>query len=91
MVARELSLEVVSRRYTQALECRCLGLVTLQHLGSSWTRDQSHVPCIDRQILNQWTTREVWSILCLRDPGSSHHNHVPSIGLEKGGKTCPLH
>ena len=39
MVAHELSLAVVNRRYIQALECSCLGLVTLQHLGSSWTRD----------------------------------------------------
>ena len=26
---------------------------------SSLTRDQTHVPCIGRQILNHWTTREV--------------------------------
>ena len=26
---------------------------------SSLTRDQIHVPCIRRQILNHWTTREV--------------------------------
>ena len=25
----------------------------------SWTRDWTPVPCIDRQILNHWTTREV--------------------------------
>ena len=25
----------------------------------SWTRDWAHVPCIGRQILNHWTTREV--------------------------------
>ena len=23
------------------------------------TRDQTHVPCIGRQILNHWTTREI--------------------------------
>jgi len=28
-------------------------------VGSSWTRDQTCVPCIERQILNYWTTREV--------------------------------
>ena len=33
----------------------------LQHVGSSWTRDQTYVPCIGRQILNHWTTREVLS------------------------------
>ena len=26
---------------------------------SSPTRDRTHVPCIDRWILNHWTTREV--------------------------------
>ena len=26
--------------------------------GASWTRDQTGVPCIARQILNHWTTRE---------------------------------
>ena len=26
---------------------------------SCWTRDQTHVPCVSRQILNHWTTREV--------------------------------
>ena len=28
-------------------------------MGSSWTRDWIGVPCIGRQILNYWTTREV--------------------------------
>ena len=27
-------------------------------MGSSWTRDWTCVPCIGRQILNLWTTRE---------------------------------
>ena len=30
-----------------------------QHMESSWTRDLTCVPCIGRQILNHWTTREV--------------------------------
>ena len=29
----------------------CTGLVALQHVGSSWVRDQTHVSCIGRQIL----------------------------------------
>ena len=29
-----------------------MGLVALWHVGSSWTRAQTHVPCIGRQILN---------------------------------------
>ena len=33
-------------------------LVALRHMGSSWTRDRTHVPCIGRWILNHWTNRE---------------------------------
>ena len=29
-------------------------------MGSSWTRDQTHVPCISRQILYHWATRKAW-------------------------------
>ena len=28
-------------------------------MGSSWTRDGTHVPCIGSQVLNHWTTGEV--------------------------------
>ena len=28
------------------------------HVGSSWTRDWSNVPCITRWLLNNWTTRK---------------------------------
>ena len=34
------------------------GLVALQHVKSSRTMGQTHVPCIDRQILNHWTTKD---------------------------------
>ena len=39
-----------------------MGLVAPRHLrivGSSQTRDRTHVPCIGRRILNHWATREV--------------------------------
>ena len=32
----------------------------LWHVGSSWSRDWTRVPCLSRQILNHWTTREVY-------------------------------
>ena len=35
-----------------------LGLVALWHVGSSWARDWTHVPCIGRRIDNHWTNRE---------------------------------
>ena len=35
-------------------------------MGSSWTRDWTHVPCISRRILYHWTTMEVlWFIFGL--------------------------
>ena len=39
------------------------GLVALQHVGSSWTRDQTRVHCIGMWILNHSTTREVPRVL----------------------------
>ena len=35
-----------------------MGFVAPRHMGSSWTRDRTGVPCIARQILYLWTTRE---------------------------------
>ena len=37
------------------------GLVTPRHVGSSWVRDRTRVPC--RQIPNHWTTREAPDVL----------------------------
>ena len=34
-------------------------------MGSSWTRNQTHVPCIGRQILNHWTIREVQKLVLI--------------------------
>ena len=35
-----------------------MGLVAPQHVGPSWTRARTHVPCIGRWILNHCATRE---------------------------------
>ena len=45
------------------------GLVTLRHVGSCRTRDQTHVVCIGRQILNHWT-REVLGLLVIEVNGA---------------------
>ena len=34
-------------------------VVAPRHMGSSWTRDQTHVSCMGKWIPNHWTTREV--------------------------------
>ena len=44
---------------TQAQQLCFMDLVALQHVGSSQTRDQTHVPCINRQIFILCATREV--------------------------------
>ena len=31
---------------------------SLQHAGSSWTKDQTHVPCAGKQTVHLWATRE---------------------------------
>ena len=36
-----------------------MGLVALQHVGSSWPRHRTSVSCIGRRILIHCTTREV--------------------------------
>ena len=40
-----------------------VGLVALWHVGSSWTRDRTHVPCIGRQIRNPWTTYKIQIVI----------------------------
>ena len=37
---------------------KIFGLVALKHAGSSWTRNWTLVPCIDKWILNHWINRE---------------------------------
>ena len=39
--------------------CGGMGLVAPQHVESSRTKDQTHVPCIGKQILYHCTTLEV--------------------------------
>ena len=38
------------------------GSVALWHVEFSWTRDQTHVPCLGRQILYHWITRSPCSL-----------------------------
>ena len=35
-----------------------MGLIAPRQMGSSWTREQTDVPCSARWILNHWTTRQ---------------------------------
>ena len=42
----------------QAQQLWHMGLVALWHVGSSWTRVRTRVPCIGRRILNHCATRK---------------------------------
>ena len=50
-----------SRAWAQQL-C-CIGLVALKPVGSSWSRDWTHVPCFGRQILNHWNTSKCFILV----------------------------
>ena len=69
------------------------GLVAPQHVGSSWTRAQTHVPCIGRQILNHCATREVPICIFLIQT-QSHllkvNFHNPTSDLLTGRTTTTL-
>ena len=52
-------LQSMNSRVSRLQELQHTDLVALQHVGSSRTRDRTHVPCTGRQILNHWATREV--------------------------------
>ena len=60
------------------------GFVAPRHVGSSWTRDRTRVPCIGR-ILNHCATREVPPILGLNERSEV----LGEEGLGTGPKPCP--
>ena len=49
------------------------GLSCPEACGIFWTKGRTHIPCIGRQILHHWTTREVLESLTL---GDGHNNVV---------------
>ena len=57
-------------------ELQSMVLVALRHVGSSQTRDRTSVPCIERQILNNWTTREALTLCILFIFGFYHLLHT---------------
>ena len=66
------------------------GLVVPQHVGSSWTRDQTHVPCIGRQILDDCATREVLMLTFLKIsqgfPGGTVVESLPANAGDTGSR-----
>ena len=58
----------------------CTDLAALQHVGSSWTRDWTHVPCVGRWIPVHCTT---WEVL-----ESSFRKHIKSRCLGQWN-LCP--
>ena len=76
----------------------CTGLVALQHVGSSWTRAQTHVPCIGRQTPNHCATREArWQktpdVAISRQLSHFWLNHIfyaVSVQIPKSSLTPPF-
>ena len=69
--ARRLQQLWLADSRAQAQQLWRMGLVALRHVGSSWTRARTCVPCIGRRILNYCATRDVRliSLLNLNKPG----------------------
>ena len=53
-------------------------VVVRWYVGSSQTRDQTHVPCIGRQILNHWATREIPHFSLLNGVDLNNRRHGPT-------------
>ena len=52
-----------------------VGLVAPWHVGSSWTRARTSVPCIGRRLLNHCTTREAPQHVFLNKVLLAHYTH----------------
>ena len=71
---------------TQGSHLRCVGLVArgMWDLSSS-TRDQTHIPCIRRWVLNHWTTREVPPWRFLNKGGITWYPQEDCVKQEESG------
>ena len=63
----------------QAQKLWLTGLVILQHVGSSRTRDRTCVPCIGRWILNHCTTREAFEAVLKRGSSTSEQERNSNL------------
>ena len=63
----------------QSTSSKAHKLSCLQHVESSQTKDQTCDPCIGRQILNHWTTRQVQPVVFEVTTGIvwEHHKSYP--------------
>ena len=50
----------------QARQLWPMGPVALRHMGSSWTRARTHVPCVGRQTPNHCATREALVVFLMK-------------------------
>ena len=66
------------------------GLVALQHVQSSRTRDQTRVPFNGRWILNCWTTREVLYIFKYKLFGKIIYFELKKIYLAAPSHSCGM-
>ena len=93
------SLVSASRGYSHcgARASHCSGLVALQHVGSSWTRARTRVPCIGRRILNHCATREapvflnfLYIVGLLEVPPKMKKSYIPKFCIQFQGTYGPV-
>ena len=63
VVVHRLFITVASLVVEHGLWLWHTGPVALRHVESSWTRDQTHVPCIGRRTPIHYATREVLPVV----------------------------
>ena len=76
---RPCSCKVSDTTEQPTLSFSFMRLVALLHVGSSWTRDWTAVPCTARWILNHWTTREARLLFFMEDAGETHAKSIEGL------------
>ena len=61
-----------------------MGLVAPRHVGSSWTRARTRVPCVGRRILNHCATREAPELAFLKPQTTLTLNDLKQFSQQLG-------
>ena len=62
------------------------GLVAPRHVGSSWTRARTRVPCIGGRILNHCSTKEAPSLFILWKPAEELTSELQKVNLTQASR-----
>ena len=64
------------------------GLAAPWHVGTFWTRDHTSVPCIARQAINHWATREALYYPWQPPPPNRKQDPINKQSIKLLGKLC---